>query len=74
MKTFQDSDSAIDGFDLLLNHRHPLGKVIMLPDFPGKLCQFGFHDCLGDLLMLFILFGGGKAGAYHACQGESSCD
>ena len=47
MKTLKILDPVIDHLDLLLHHRHPSGKVVVLPDFPGKFLHFGLHNRLG---------------------------
>lgn len=46
MIALQIFDAVVNDLYLLLHHRHPPGKVVMLPDLPGQLVHFGFHDGL----------------------------
>ena len=47
MKALKILNSVINHLNLLLHNRHPPGKVVVLPDFPGQFVNFGLHNCLG---------------------------
>ena len=53
---------VVDGFDLLLDHRDLLGKIVVLAHLPGQLLNFRIRDRLGNGGIFFALFGGGQAG------------
>ena len=53
----------IDDLDLLLQHRNAPGEVVMLPDFPCQLVQFGVGDgllrvqlaCTSRVVLLLVM-------------------
>ena len=53
----------IDDLDLLLDHRHSAGEIVVLPDLPGQLFQFRLRDSLCPLIA-----------QQHACQRNAACD
>jgi hypothetical protein len=54
-------------FDLFLNHGHPLGKIVMLPNLPCQLFDLCVRDSLIDphLLRCFV---GSRDNGYHRPQ------
>ena len=68
LSPFQVCKPVIDHFDLLLYHRHTLGKVIVLSYLPGQFLDFCIRHCLGYLYGRFTFFGGSQAGGHHTCQ------
>ena len=50
LRLLQIGDAVVDDFDLLLDHRHSAGKIVVLPDLPGQLLQFRLRDSLCPLV------------------------
>ena len=67
MEALQIFDTVIDNLDLLLNNRHPPGKVVVFPDFAG---QFG-NLCLHDSLILAV---GNQDANKGDSAGDNGCD
>ena len=74
MLVLQVGQAVVDNLDLFLYYRHPLGKVVMRPDFPGQLFNFGISDRLGDPLVVFVLPCSRKAGHYDTDQRQAAGD
>ena len=71
---FQIRDPVVDDFDLLLQHRDTAGKVVMLPDLPGKLLQLGVGDGLLLVQLGLYIPGGLVAGDDHPQQRQTAGD
>lgn len=61
-QSFQIRYPVIGDLDLLLQHRNAPGEVVMLPDFPGQLVQFGVGDSLLRVQLGLHITGGLVAG------------
>ncbi len=50
--SLQVGDAVVDHLDLLLHHRHPPGKAVVLPHLPGQLLQlrirYGLPSAVAD--------------------------
>ena len=74
MKALKIFKSMIDHLDLLLHHRHPPGKTVMLPDLPGQFIDFGICYRLADAGHILAFLSSGKAGGNHTYQGNATGD
>ena len=64
----------IGDLDLLLQHRNAPGEVVMLPDFPGQLVQFGVGDSLLRVQLGLHITGGLVAGDDYPQQRQAAGD
>ena len=46
MKLFQVGNAVVNDLDLLFNHGHTLGKIVVFPDFTGEVFQLRFRNRL----------------------------
>ena len=64
----------IDRLDLLLDDRHALGEIVVIPDFARQVFDLVFHDRLRDFHFLARLVIGQQYGNDRADQGQAACD
>ena len=60
--------------DLLFQHRHALGEVVVCPDFPGQFFQLGFGHGLLLVQLGVHALGGAVIGDDRADQAQTAGD
>ena len=74
MRLFQVAQAVVCHTQLLFQHRHPLGKVVVGAHFAGQLLQAGIRDRLGRYHPLFRAAGSHHVGDNHPQQAQSAGD
>lgn len=73
MECFEVFDTMINDFELLLDNRHPLSKMVVLSDLAGQLVDFGIGDCLCYLKALLHVTLTSAIADNNARQGDEAC-
>ena len=71
---FQIRDPVVDDFDLLLQHRHPPGEIVVLSHFAGQLIQLRVGDGLLLVQLGLYIPGGLVAGDNYPQQRQAAGD
>ena len=73
MKCLKVFDTMINDFELLLDDRHPLGKMVVLSDLAGQLVNLGVGHGLSYLKALLHVALTSAIADNNARQGDEAC-